>query len=508
MMLSKTVTAFVSGMEAMAITVETDVSQGFPSYHIVGQPDISIKESRDRIRLALGHVGCSYPKGRIVINMSPAVIKKRGSHFDLAIAAGILGATGQIDSRLLEGFAFLGEVSLDGTVNKTTGVLPMVSALKNAGCCKVFLPQDNQKEALLISGMQIYGLRNLSQLIDYFLGNEGLHPLTSRQNVVLDTECRWDKDYEDVHGQEAAKRAVMTAVAGGHGLLMIGSPATGKTMLAERIPSILPPLSKEEMLETTMIYSVAGLLDEQQPFINKRPFRQPHHKLTVAGLLGGGVYPKPGEIALAHKGVLFLDEVGEFDPRLMEAMRIPMETKKVALVRSSGCYTYPADFLLIGAGNPCPCGYHGDSQNTCKCSAGDILRYQRKFSGPMMDRIDMHIHLTPIQYEDLKKTGHMSSSEMRERIIGARQMQRNRYGKGDDRLNCQLTERDIEIFAPLQEDGEALLKEAYGPLRLNPRTLLKIRKLARTIADLEERETILQRDVAEALQYRGDVYGR
>ena len=507
-MLSKTVSAFARGIEAVPIVIETDVSTGLPAYSVVGQPDSSIKESRERIRLALCHSGYQYPKGRITINMSPAILRKSGSHFDLAIAVGILAASGQVFCPELKGFCFLGELSLDGAINRVSGILPMVMAAQKLGVNHVVVPKGNEEEALLVPGIKIYGVSHLTELVQHL--DDSL-PLTGREGgAVLEMSRKQmlQKDFADVHGQESAKRAIMTAVAGGHALLMMGSPSTGKTMLAERIPTIMPDMTKEEILETTKIYSIAGLLTDAEPVICRRPFRHPHHKLTMTGLLGGGAYPMPGEITLANKGVLFLDELGEFDYKVMEGLRIPLEKKRITLLRSSGQYVFPADFLLVGASNPCPCGYLGDPGQMCKCSATEILRYQRKFSGPIMDRIDMHIQLLPVTYGDLKTKDALSSEKMRETIGKARGIQRKRYERESFSLNCQLEEKDLERYAPLDGEGEELLAMAYEKMNLNPRTILKVRKMARTIADLEGSEAVTSTHVAEALQYRERIYGR
>jgi len=502
-MLIKTISAFIRGIEALPIAVETDVSHGLPSYQVVGQPDTSMKESKERIRLAIQNSGYLYPKGRITVNMSPAEMRKRGSHFDLAIAVGLLAATGQIYDDTFPDAAFLGELSLDGKINAVHGILPMVLALKKHGIRDIYLPEENLKEAMLVSDMRIYGVTSLSALAEHMQRFKLLTAVEAGQSINLNGDFSFfDKDFSDVRGQEYAKRAMMIAVAGGHGLFMVGSPSTGKTMLAERLPSIMPEMSYEEILETTTIYSVAGLLSDTMPFVSQRPFRQPHQKLTTAGLLGGGRYPKPGEISLANKGVLFLDEAGEFDNRIMDALRLPLEKKEITLVRNHAQYTYPADFLLVAASNPCPCGYLGDPVHQCKCSASEISRYQRRFSGPIMERIDMHIYLMPIPYEELTGERTMSSAEMGEKIIMARNRQKQRYQGLDIRLNQQLDERYMDTFAPLQPKDQKLLALAYEQMKLNPRTLLKVRKLARTIADLEDSEQIQTEHLTEALQYR------
>lgn len=507
-MLCKTVSAFVKGIEAIPIVIETDVSTGLPAYNVVGQPDNSIKESRERIRLALHHSGYQYPKGRITINMSPAKLRKSGSHFDLAIAVGILAASGQIFQPDLEEFCFLGELSLDGTINRISGILPMVMAAQKMGRECIVVPKGNEEEALLVPGVKVFTIRHLTELVQHLDGSLPILFQEGGRSLAKYGLPFFRQDFAEVHGQESAKRAIMTAVAGGHGLLMMGSPSTGKTMLAERIPTVMPEMTRDEILETTKIYSISGLLSDKEPVVCRRPFRRPHHKLTMTGLLGGGAYPMPGEITLANKGVLFLDELGEFDYKVMEGLRIPLEKKEVTLLRSSGQYVFPADFLLVAASNPCPCGYLGDPGQVCKCSATEILRYQRKFSGPIMDRIDMHIHLLPVAYNALKQRDALSSVQMREKIETARKRQRKRYREEMFSLNCHLEEKHLENYAPLDEAGEQLLETAYEKMHLNPRTILKVRKMARTIADLEDSEKITQAHVAEALQYRERIYGR
>lgn len=507
-MLSKICSAFLRGVEAFPVSVETDISRGMPTFNIVGQADTTIKEARERIRPALANSGLEYPYSRITINMSPAGVRKKGSHFDLAIAVGILASSGQIPTGRLGEYCFLGELSLDGSLARTDGILPMVMAMKRCGMEKIILPAANRQEAMLARGVQIYPAEHLLQIAEHLRGGGQLEPAAVSASAEDLNKAGGDRspsrlDFADVKGQETAKRAIMIAAAGGHGLLMTGSPSTGKTMLAERIVTVMPEMTFDEIVDTTIVYSVAGLLSEEEPVITKRPFRRPHQKITPAGLLGGGVTPRPGEITLANHGVLFLDEIGEFDSNLIDALRTPLERKAISLVRRGVAHNFPADFMLVAATNPCKCGYFGDPHHQCSCTDREVEKYQKKLSGPILDRIDMHICLQPVDYEALEETEAMSSAQMAEQISLARRIQAERYEDLGIQLNQQLDGGLLERFCPLDGEKGRLAAQAYGRLNLNPRTLMKTRKVARTIADLAGSLQVEPVHLAEAMAYRG-----
>lgn len=500
-MLSKVISAAVQGVEAIPVTIETDLGRGMPSFNVVGLADVTVKEARERIRAAMVNSGLEYPMGRITINMSPAGVRKKGSHFDLSMAIGIVSASKQIDRRKIEKIGLIGELSLDGTIRGCNGVLPMVMALRKLGIKGVVVPSDNGEEATLVKGIEIYTSESLEDLLNQLRAESSMKRYTGKKDTLINPQ-KYSIDYSDVKGQAYAKRAITVAVAGGHGILMTGSPATGKTMISERIPTIMPEMTEKEILENTVIYSVAGLLDKGISCMTNRPFRQPHHRITEVGLLGGGATPFPGEVTLANGGVLFLDEVGELDRSLIDSLRIPLEKKQITLNRRGKIYSYPADFMLVAATNPCKCGYYGDPTRQCICKKGEREKHRAKISGPILDRIDMHLMLQPLGFDDLEGEKTQSSAEMREVINHARKVQRNRYRETDIFLNHQMDEHLADRYCNLDEEGIALASKAYDTLKLNPRTLLKVKRIARTIADLEDERNVRVEHLAEALAYR------
>ncbi len=503
-MITKINSIGLSGIQGYDIQVECDVSPGFPAWEIVGIPDIAVRESKERIRSAVKHAGFQIPGKRMVVNLAPADVKKEGAYLDLPIAIGILTASEQLYLPNLQDSAFFGELSLDGSLRPIHGALPMTITAYQSGLRKVFLPAENAREAAVVAGMEVYGIQNLEELLLHLRGEQPLIPAEVDIDELFRQAAETELDFAEVKGQKNAKRALEVAAAGGHNLLLIGPPGSGKTMLAQRIPSILPDLSFEEALEVTKVHSIAGKLQKEQPMVLTRPFRSPHHTVSPVGLTGGGGNPKPGEVSLAHHGVLFLDELPEFQKQTLEILRQPLEDGTVTITRASGTYAYPCNVMLVASMNPCPCGYYGDKTHTCSCSPVQIHRYLGKVSGPLLDRIDLHIEVPAVPYEDLeqKQEAGESSASIKERVNRARELQRKRYQGSGIYSNSQLTPGMMEEFCKLEPDGKELLKQAFENLGLSARAHNRILKVARTIADLAGSEPILAIHLAEAIQYR------
>jgi magnesium chelatase family protein len=488
------------GLNAFPVDAEIDISRGQPHFDIVGLPDTTVRESRDRIRAALRACGISFPVASVMVNLAPADTKKSGSVHDMAIFMAILKAMRMVDE-VPDSFAFIGELSLNGDVRRINGVLPMVMLAREKGMKAVFVPEENSREASVISGIDIYAVSNAEQLILHFRGEELLTPC--EHYVPPETAYTETLDFADVRGQQSAKKALEIAAAGGHNALLIGSPGSGKSMLSKRMPSILPPLTFEEALETTKIHSISGLLTPDTPIITKRPFRSPHHTISSAGLAGGGTVPHPGEVSLAHNGLLFLDELAEFDRKTLEILRQPLEDRKVTIARASGTVTYPCTIMLIGAMNPCPCGYFGHPRRKCICPPKKVSSYLSKISGPLLDRFDLHIEVAPVEFEDLASKAHEeSSAEIRRRVIAARKIQEERFRGTSITCNALITPDKLQELCPMDDGAETMMKSVFDALGLSARAYDRILKVARTIADISGCEVISRRHVAEAAQYR------
>ncbi len=503
-MLAKVQSGVVMGIDAIPVDVEVDVGLGLPNISVVGLPDGAVKESRDRVRSAIKNSGYQVPPRRITINLSPADVKKEGTLFDLPIAIGILSASGIVKTQGNGRFMLAGELSLDGGIRRIRGTLPLAIKARQEGITGLVVPIENAKEAAVVEGLSIYGVRSLHEVVEFLNGEAPLFPSEPVRPVQDSTEAEDTVDFSEVKGQEHAKRAIEVATAGGHNLLMIGPPGSGKTMLARRIPTILPPMTFEEGIETTKIHSVAGLTDEKNPLIQTRPFRAPHHTISDAGLIGGGTIPRPGEVSLAHNGVLFLDELPEFKKNVLEVLRQPLEDGKVTISRAAVSLTYPARFMLVAAMNPCPCGYFTSPTHACTCTPLQIRRYRGRVSGPLLDRIDIQIEVPAVPYEALRGKGEAeTSSRIRTRVEKARRLQAKRFSRHRRVFtNAQMRTRDIKNFCELDTAGEELLKSAISQLGFSARAYHRILKVARTIADLEGTETIQSFHIAEAIQYR------
>lgn len=488
----------ITGIQGSVVTAECFISNGLPGFDIVGLPDAAVKEARDRVRAAAKSSGLSFPVSHITVNLAPASLKKAGTHYDLPILLGILAASGAV-RRPKAGSAFLGEVSLDGQIRRVSGVLPMALTAKKAGIDTLYVPAENAAEATLARGPAIIPVKNLKELA---AGLNGELALAEEPLWVPDREEASQLDFKDVLGQENVKRALEVAAAGSHNVLLIGPPGSGKSMLSKRLPSILPDMTWEESLEVTQVYSVMGLLDAKRPLMTRRPFRSPHHTVSNAGLAGGGTNPKPGEISLAHKGVLFLDEMPEFRKDTLDMMRQPLEDGKVAISRASGTVTYPAEFMLVCAMNPCKCGWYGDPSGRCRCSEREVEHYRGRISGPMLDRIDIVVEVPAVEFEALRTRAQAEgSAAIQTRVNTAREVQNKRFADGS-MCNARMGPEEMRRYCALSEECAGLMKDAFEALGLTARSYDRILKVARTIADLEESETIQPQHLAEAIQYR------
>ena len=499
---AKVISCAIAGLDGAIVEVEADISPGLPTFTIVGLPDTAVQESRERVRAAIRNSGCTFPMKRIIVNLAPADLKKAGPAYDLPIATGILLSSEQVFADVSRTI-IIGELSLDGGVRHTNGVLPMVAVAQEQGFSTVIVPEADAREASLIEGVSIVPISSLAQLVSYLRGEIAVteyKPDKVNESVPL-TSSTTDLAY--IKGQEHVKRALEVAAAGGHNIIMMGPPGSGKTLLSRSLPSILPPMSNEEALEVTKIYSISGLLPADTPLMRQRPFRSPHYTISNAGLVGGGHWPKPGEISLSHRGVLFLDELPEFGNSLLETLRQPLEDKVITISRAQGSVSFPANFMLVGAMNPCPCGYYGDPLRQCTCPASVVSRYQRRISGPFIDRVDIFVEVPRVDYEKLadERLGETSAS-VQTRVIAARSLQRQRFSGTKLTCNAEMTPTEVREFCQTEESAQSLLKAAMKQLYLSARAFHRILKLARTIADLENADIIKAHHLAEAIQYR------
>jgi len=495
----------VFGVDGFLVTVEADVASGLPQFTIVGLPDAAVKESQHRVHAAIKNSGFSFPNRRVTINLAPADIKKEGAAFDLPVALGILAAFGGLEPQATKGFAFLGELSLDGSLRPVKGAVSMALAARDAGLQGLIVPRENAVEAAMVKGLPVYGLSSLAETARFLRKEAIVQPAVADVEQLFEQARAYQIDLSEVQGHEHAKRALEIAAAGGHNVLMIGPPGSGKTMLARRLATILPPLTLEESLEATKIHSVAGTLSSKQPLVATRPFRSPHHNVSEAGVIGGGTFPRPGEVSLAHNGVLFLDELPEFRRDVLEAMRQPLEDGHVTIGRAKSTLTFPARFMLVCAMNPCPCGFYGDPRHACSCTPLKIRRYRSRISGPLLDRIDLHVEVPALKYKEMStQPSGDSSASVLSRVASARKRQQARFAdlKRPIYSNAQMGPQQIRKFCQTRPDGQAILRAAIDRLGLSARAFHRILKVSRTIADLENSDIIDVPHLTEAVQYR------
>lgn len=502
-MIAKVLSSAVIGIDAYLVEVEVNISCGLPKFYIVGLPEASVSESKERVKAAINNSGYFFPDDRIVVNLAPADIKKAGTGFDLPIALGILTATGLISQEIVSKYLIIGELSLNGDIKPVKGSLSMAIEARNIGQKGVIIPRDNGREASVVKEISVFPVETLAQTVDFFRGFTQIKPEKTDIAAIFDQKGAFEEDFSEVMGQEHVKRALEVAAAGGHNLIMIGPPGSGKTMLAKRVSSILPPITFDEAIETTKIFSILGMLSLNQSLTTKRPFRSPHHTISDAGLIGGGHIPRPGEVSMAHNGVLFLDELSEFKKHVLEVLRQPLEDSKVTIARASLSITYPASFMLIAAMNPCPCGYYSDPKHECFCTYQQIQKYRSKISGPLLDRIDIHVEVPAVPYKDLIKESQSESSEsIRKRVASARLIQSERFAKTKIHCNARMKSRHIRKYCEIDDASCHLLEAAVDKLGLSARAYNRILKIARTIADIEGKPDINVEHISEAVQYR------